>query len=361
MSASSHNHHGIGSLFCLILLCIHIGIFLLLCISGYGCLFHPDRHPWLVSAGLAFGPVLLAYCLCSLLWLFLRPRRFLSSLAGILVCGIPVRTYFPLNITQDDMDASHIKVVSYNVNDFSKNNALRRTEIFDFIHSCDADIVCLQEANYLPSERRMMDSIMSPWAYRDTTMFYFNTLSLYTHLPILDKCIVHGPDSPHGAVIYRLKKDGDTIVVINCHFFSNSISGDDKAMFKDVVKQPAREETKSNIHYLARKIDEAGISRAHQADALLEYLHLFSHQPVILCGDFNDSPLSYVHRCLTSVLNDSYTRGGNGPGISYHEAGMYFRIDHILCSPHWDILKSKVRSDIKGSDHYPICSWLMLK
>ena len=79
-----------------------------------------------------------------------------------------------------------------------------------------------------------------------------------------------------------------------------------------------------------------------------------------MCGDFNDSPLSYVHFQLTQILNDSYTRGGNGPGISYHEGGMYFRIDNILCSDHWNVAKSKVCNRVNGSDHYPICSWLQL-
>ena len=285
---------------------------------------------------------------------------FINSLLGLLVCGVPIRTYFPINFSKLNEEEAYVKVLSYNVDTFGKGIVENKTEIYDFIHHSAADIVCLQEGGYNSSERPTIDSVMSLWAYKDTTLFLYNTLSLYTHYPIIDKCIVKGPDIQHGAIIYRLKKDNDTLIVINSHFSSNNISVDDKNVFKDVVTQPTKEDTKSNIHYLARKVDEAGILRAQQSDTLIKYIKTLSHFPIILCGDFNDSPLSYVHSQLTSVLNDSSTRGGCGPGITYHEAGMFFRIDHILCSQHWNVLKSKVRSDIKGSDHYPICSWLQL-
>ena len=360
MGTSSHNNNKLGRTFNILLLGFHLIVFILLCLSGYGCMLHPSIHPWLVSASLAFGPILLVYCLLSLMWLFLHPQWFASSIIGLLLCSVPIRTYIPVNFSKSFSDGNIIKILSYNVNDFSKNDADKRTVILDFIHSNNADILCLQEANYLPSQKRMMDTIMSPWEYKDTTMFYYNTLSIYTRFPIIDKCKVQGPDAPHGAVIYRLKTETDTIVVINSHFISNAISKEDKTLFKEVVKQPTKEDTKSNIHYLARKVDEAGILRAQQSDTLIKYIKTLSHFPIILCGDFNDSPLSYVHSQLTYVLNDSFTRGGCGPGITYHEAGMFFRIDHILCSQHWNVLKSKVRSDIKGSDHYPICSWLQL-
>ncbi len=360
MEKKVHSEKGLRRLLKIILLFIHFGIFFLLCVSGYSSNYHPANHPWLVSSGLAFGPILVVYCSCCLLWLVIDFRWFVNSLIGLLICSIPVRTYCPINFSRLSEEGSSVKVLSYNVNSFSRENKEKQAEIYNFILRTQADMICLQEANYLPSEKKNHDSMMSYWKYRDTTMFQFNTLSLYTRYPIIDKCIVSSPDVSHGAVIYRVNMDGDTIVVVNSHFCSNAISDSDKTIFKEVVKEPGRVETKSNIHYLVRKVDEAGIYRAQQVDNLMKYLKLLKLYPIVLCGDFNDSPISYVHSQLTSVLNDSYTRGGNGPGISYHEAGMFFRIDHILCSSHWSVLKSKVYSNAKSSDHYPICSWLRL-
>ena len=360
MGKKNTSHNGFSGIIKFLLLCLQSVVFILLCASGYSGMFHPSNHPWLVSLGLAFGPILLVYCGCTLLWLLIDFRWFINSLLGLLICGVPIRTFFPINFSKLNEEEAYVKVLSYNVDTFGKGIVENKTEIYDFIHHSAADIVCLQEGGYNSSERPTIDSVMSLWAYKDTTLFLYNTLSLYTHYPIIDKCIVKGPDIQHGAIIYRLKKDNDTLIVINSHFSSNNISVDDKNVFKDVVTQPTKEDTKSNIHYLARKVDDAGIHRARQADTLIKYIKTLGNVPIIMCGDFNDSPLSYVHFQLTQILNDSYTRGGNGPGISYHEGGMYFRIDNILCSDHWNVAKSKVCNRVNGSDHYPICSWLQL-
>ena len=77
-----------------------------------------------------------------------------------------------------------------------------------------------------------------------------------------------------------------------------------------------------------------------------------------MCGDFNDSTLSYVHYRMTRNLNDAYVESGNGPGISYHRSGMFFRLDNILCSHHWRSFGAVVKKCYKMSDHYPVSACL---
>ena len=78
---------------------------------------------------------------------------------------------------------------------------------------------------------------------------------------------------------------------------------------------------------------------------------------IILTGDFNDSPISYVRHRLASVLTDCYVASANGPGISYHYNAFYVRIDNIMCSSHWKPYACRVDNTVKASDHYPIiCS-----
>ena len=57
-------------------------------------------------------------------------------------------------------------------------------------------------------------------------------------------------------------------------------------------------------------------------------------------------------------MTDCYIASGNGPGISYHKNGMYFRIDHIFCSDDFEPFEAKVDDKIDNSDHYPIYTWL---
>ena len=81
---------------------------------------------------------------------------------------------------------------------------------------------------------------------------------------------------------------------------------------------------------------------------------------MIVCGDFNDTPLSYTHRVISNGLIDCFVETGNGPGVSYNRSKMYVRIDNILCTPDFKPYACKVDDSIKNSDHYPIMCWLKL-
>jgi len=58
-----------------------------------------------------------------------------------------------------------------------------------------------------------------------------------------------------------------------------------------------------------------------------------SPHPIVLAGDFNDSPVCYFYRTITSLLNDSFLYIGNGIGNTYIGRFPSFRIDYIFHSP----------------------------
>ena len=101
--------------------------------------------------------------------------------------------------------------------------------------------------------------------------------------------------------------------------------------------------------------------RGMQVDSVAAFVAKNRGKHIVLCGDLNSTPISYVHHRLTEELDDAYTRSGNGVGISYHRSGMYFRIDHILVSPNIKAYGAKVDSAIKDSDHYPIYCFIKLE
>ena len=51
--------------------------------------------------------------------------------------------------------------------------------------------------------------------------------------------------------------------------------------------------------------------------------------PIIVCGDFNDTPVSYTYNKIKGNLMDSFTISGVGIGDSYVKIPM-FRIDYIM-------------------------------
>jgi len=80
---------------------------------------------------------------------------------------------------------------------------------------------------------------------------------------------------------------------------------------------------------------------------------------MLVCGDFNDSPLSYAHRVIGEGLCDVFVEAGAGPGFTYNQNHFYFRIDHIFATPAFRVLECKVDRSIRASDHYPV--WCILE
>ncbi|MBP3774903.1 MAG: endonuclease/exonuclease/phosphatase family protein [Bacteroidaceae bacterium] len=363
-SPKDHRRSFLGRSADTLLLLANLMVLAVLVAAGYSQMVHPARFSWLVAAGLTF-PLWLAASVAFALWWLVRRRRYLvCSLMGWAACAAPIRTFFPLNPGGQVADGS-IKVLSYNVEGFTTgggdSEAFRQQ--LDYLSRSEAHFMCLQEAMcYHDSPKyRPLRKALSQWPYQDTLrLSNSNGLAFCSRYPIVGRHVVPAQNRNYGAAIYKVIMEGDTVAVVNCHFISNAMDEQDKRMYREVVTVPTDRSNKNNIRHLARKVDGAGVARAQQADALGAAIGRLGDMPVILCGDFNDSPISYTHYRLTRILNDAYTRSGRGPGITYHKSGMYFRLDNILCSHHWKAAQARVDRDMPHSDHYPIHAYLKL-
>ena len=76
-----------------------------------------------------------------------------------------------------------------------------------------------------------------------------------------------------------------------------------------------------------------------------------SPYPIILCGDFNDTPTSYTYKQLSEGLNDSFSNAGLGIGQTYNGKFPTLRIDYILHSPEFELNSFKT-TDVNLSDHF---------
>ena len=78
----------------------------------------------------------------------------------------------------------------------------------------------------------------------------------------------------------------------------------------------------------------------------------------IVCGDFNDTPISYAHHLFCRRMTDAYRATANGIGRTFNRNAMYVRIDHIFCSEEWKPYACTVDRAAEASDHYPISCYL---
>jgi endonuclease/exonuclease/phosphatase family metal-dependent hydrolase len=107
--------------------------------------------------------------------------------------------------------------------------------------------------------------------------------------------------------------------------------------------------------------------RRFQRDRLLSDAILLAkdlHHPVILMGDFNDSPLSVVHSRLRTHFQDAFSEAGGRWGPTFRVGFMPLRLDYIYVSSGIRVLNCFVRKDPQArvaSDHLPVLATVEIR
>lgn len=350
-----------------ILLAVNAVPALLLLLCAYSSYAHPAAHPVWACVGLAFPIFLLSNVLFMLFWLLFRRRYALLSLVAMVACAGVIRDYIPINAPTSEVPADAIKLLSYNVMAYDHDKVHTADEpnaVISYLANSGADIICVQEAI-------LNEGAHSKFLNRQTVR---NALKHYPHYshhqargtgwdcfsryPILSERMVEYVSVGNGSMAYEILVEGDTLLVVSNHLESNKLTLDDKEVYRNMIVDPEKEKVKTGARQLLTKLAEAASIRGSQADSIAKYVRNSPHRYVVVCGDFNDSPVSYTHRVIANELDDAFVSTGCGLGISYHRNGFYFRIDHILCSPSLEPFNCTVDRSIKASDHYPIWCYL---
>ncbi|MEI3108040.1 MAG: endonuclease/exonuclease/phosphatase family protein [Phocaeicola sp.] len=94
------------------------------------------------------------------------------------------------------------------------------------------------------------------------------------------------------------------------------------------------------------------IQRAKQAKDIASLVNA-TETPVILCGDFNDTPGTFTYETLKGNLQDGFLSAGEGYGATYRGLHNLLRIDYLFHSPSLLALKYGTMS-YDMSDHNPV-------
>ncbi len=344
----------------------NVATIVVMLLVGFSDLFSPEKFPMLANIGLLFPVFLLINLGFLFFWLLFQPKYLMIPVVGFLICFAPVRKYMPINFS-GKAPKGCIKVLSYNTWNFGNQtlDAEGTNICLAYIQEQDADIVCLQEAMPNVQNIRQIDSLLKPiYAYRDTSYHPFGgtCLMLLSKYPILSKERIPYESKGNMSMAYRLKVKDREVLLINNHLETTGLSLEDRRQFKNLVigklKADTAEETSK---LLVEKLAEATKKRAPEAEAVAKYVDQHKRESIILCGDFNDGPISYAHRTIAKGLTDCYIASGNGVGVSYHHSGFFVRIDNIMCSDDWKPYECKVDDKINVSDHYPIICKLKMR
>lgn len=245
-----------------------------------------------------------------------------------------------------------------------------KNPILTYLKESNADILCLQEYSTTESSRHLsqkdVERELKAYPYHRINTVgrekgHTNKIACYSKYPILSARVLDYSSEYNGSVLYEVKIGEDTVTLINNHLESNKLTKADKAVYENMLKSPGKEKVKSGMRLLIRKLAEASAIRAPQADAIAHEITTSPHPSIIVCGDFNDTPISYTHRTIAQDLDDAFTESGRGLGISYNQNKFYFRIDNILASKNLKAYNCTVDRSIKDSDHYPIWCYITKK
>jgi len=313
--------------------------------------------------GLAYPYLLLLNILIVIVWaMFLKFEAFISVV--VIVIGINHFSNF-INFSKSKGDISDsFKVLSYNVHLFnlfeSRNVKNSEKEIINFLKEQDADIICLQEffieGNVAAKERSMRASLGGKYSsYLKTIRHRGNIASgimILTKYPIVGRGEIVHPESASLTIYADILMNQDTLRIYNNHLQSFSLGKLERTLLEDFIRE---EEKMNKVKELWVSLKKGFVKRSLQVQALKEHINS-SKYPVIVAGDFNDTPVSYAYRNIRKGLNDSFVNSGHGAGFTYRGNYPPNRIDYILydktiTNSHFETIR------VKYSDHYPIIAW----
>ena len=314
---------------------------------GYSDRLYPADHPLLSTAGMTFPIFLLINMAFLFFWLVFKWRMAWIPVVGYVFAYVPISIYFPVNSRQE-LPEDALKIISYNVCTYGGNYKYEDGfgPILDYLREEKADIVCIQED--VDSWRRyVFKEYQKDYAYNDTMVIAnnptsLNALGIHTRFPIVRRERINYSSVANGSAAWWLQIDGDTVIVVNNHFESCHLTTDDRQQYRQILHgEISGDSARQGSKQLLVKLAEANSKRCGQIDAVRRYVEEHRQYPVIVCGDFNDSPISYSRHAMSKSLTDCFVETGKGIGLSYNQKAFSFRID--------------------ASDHYPLICWLKIR
>lgn len=269
-----------------------------------------------------------------------------------------------IDIPSGGEEGEGVRVLTYNVHYMSYaseiGQAYARDSICRFLLNADADIICLQEAPPVEaiSSPRFADGLgeelMRKYPFRQTgSDIRRGQLTLSKHR--MEEAAGTRPEfdtaQRRGAIMASdIFIGDDTVRVINCHLASLALS--DKEIEAVSSEKDTDGDRVERLHQTYGKMSRAFAERQIEAGILKKVIGATSSRAIV-CGDFNDTPISYTYHTLTSAplcLKDSRRPKGIGLAKTYRGALPPLRIDYILTS---DGMKTSgyAEHDLPTSDH----------
>ncbi len=358
-----------------ILLLINILIALLLMLSYTAPVINPAILLFPAFLGLAYPYLVLVNLIFLVYWTIRFRKELLISLIAILIGWGHLANLIPLNFDSEvgnksDTDNELISVMSYNVRTFDQYNWSKQKNsidgIFKIIKDHSPDILCFQEFLTVNKDGRSEKDVKKQLEEYSHHFIYYSHksapdagigISLFSKYPIIKTSRIPFDQSTNQAIYADMHINHDTVRVFNIHLQSIRF-GQNNYSFLDSLSLKYSNRQLEEAKDIGKRLRDAFVLRAEQSKIIQRYI-ADSPYPVIVAGDFNDTPTSYAYHRIQKGLTDTFSKAGSGLGNTYAGDLPSYRIDYIFCSKELEPITFK-RIKSKCSDHFPITTSLKM-
>lgn len=324
-----------------------------------------------LPAFLALGyPFLLLVNICWVgFWLYRRSRAIYASFLAIAIGAMNIPYIFGFGGSEKVNPAGFFRLMSYNVRYFNVTESKKETDwiknqdkILNYIAQQQPTILFGQEFSgkgnaSITRATEKLAKMGLLYEHRGGE----SSLAIYSRYLLENRGVINFEGSFNGAVHADVVLPGNKTVRLYCvHLQSTRLGADaNELLKKDNITTINKKETQEKYYRIESKLSSAFAMRAAQAQVLAAHIAQ-SPYPVIVCGDFNDTPLSYSYRLMSKGLQDSFVKKGLGIGATYAGRLPSLRIDYILVDKNFEVYSHQVQRNAI-SDHYAVMSDVGIK
>jgi endonuclease/exonuclease/phosphatase family metal-dependent hydrolase len=367
---ASINKSALRKFFYRTFLAVNILFALALVFSYLAVNINPDTFALPALFGLAYPYLLLINIIFALAWASALKFEALISVVVIIAGLNHLSNYIKIAKPSGDKTGT-FQVESYNLRLFNyfegKKSSNSEKRILELLKNQQSDIICLQEI-YIEgdpeqNEREIRLAIGGKYYAHfkliSTGKNHHYGIATLSKFPIINKGDIVHEKSSSLSIYSDILIDNDTIRIFNNHLQSFRLHRMERSFLNEMIETSDDKETINEIVTISSSLKKGFIKRASQAQAVKARIDK-SPYPVIVAGDFNDTPVSYSYRKIRKGLNDAFVSSGYGAGFTYKGNYPPNRIDYILYNDAFECRQFDIVK-VKFSDHYPIIAFFRKK
>ncbi len=323
--------------------------------------------------GLAYPFLLIVHLLFIAYFLFGKNWRWILS---FLIMGIGYqefnRTFSMATFWSKDraVSSTPIKIMTYNVHSFRStdysSSPETRNHILEIIRQEKPDIIGFQE--FFTKDHGDFDNLGRLQKIMRSYHYYHRVdsghqesmgMAIFSKFPI-DEVELLGfakSETVNGIISLNVHSPFGKFRLYCVHLQSIIFKPEDYAYLSRIKKEIKPELNPSKRIFSKLKI--AFIKRAEQANEVHSSI-MNHHLPIVVIGDFNDTPVSYAFKTILGGMQTAFEKKGQGFGKTYNGRFPNFQIDHILCDTSFQVSSFKI-IEKKLSDHYPVIASIGFK